>query len=276
MCFEVTFAITENEFGTNYFSWWIPCRLFSWLLGSCFQVRLCTRIYNRSERYVKLWYHQTEWLTIAVHCLWSPQLASQPVELCLVSPLLLVLFFPPHSLLSSAWCPLLFLPPHSLLISAWCPLLFLPPHSLLSSVWCPLLFLPPHRLLSSAWCPPLVPSAPQSVELCLVSPLLLVLASATYIFNIQHVLLYMTISFQLLHLGVVHLLQDVALHRCPPLVSVKCHLLQVVPFFIAMSSCHLRFGCSLRLFLLLACQSVQPLVQLLSPFSSALSIYCRM
>ena len=45
-------------------------------------------------------------------------------------------------------------------------------------------------------------------------------------------------------LGFVHPLQNVALHQCPPSSSVA-FLFQVVPSFLAMSSCHLLLGRSL-------------------------------
>ena len=65
------------------------------------------------------------------------------------------------------------------------------------------------------------------------------------------------------HLGFVHPLQDVALHQCHPLSSVA-FLIQVVPSFFAMSSCHLLPGHPLDLFPLLSCHSVGRLVHLSS------------
>ena len=66
------------------------------------------------------------------------------------------------------------------------------------------------------------------------------------------------------HLGLVHPLQDVALHQCLPLSSVCCFLFQVVLTFPVMSSCQLVLGRPLDLFPLLGCHSVQRLVHLLS------------
>ena len=51
-------------------------------------------------------------------------------------------------------------------------------------------------------------------------------------------------------LGFVHPLQDVALHQCLPLFFVA-FLIQVVPSFLVMSSCHLLLGRPLDLFPLL-------------------------
>ena len=65
------------------------------------------------------------------------------------------------------------------------------------------------------------------------------------------------------HLGFVHPLQDVALHQCLPSSSVA-FLIQVVPSFSVMSSCHLLLGRPLDLFPLLGCHSVHRLVHLLS------------
>ena len=66
------------------------------------------------------------------------------------------------------------------------------------------------------------------------------------------------------HLGFVHPLQDVALHQCLPSSSVVAFLIQVVPSFSVMSSCHLLLGRPLDLFPLLGCHSVHRLVHLLS------------
>ena len=66
-----------------------------------------------------------------------------------------------------------------------------------------------------------------------------------------------------LHLGFVHPLQDVALHQYLPSSSVA-FLIQVVPSFSGMSSCHLLLGRPLVLFPLLGCHSVHRLVHLLS------------
>ena len=62
------------------------------------------------------------------------------------------------------------------------------------------------------------------------------------------------------HLGFVHPLHIYVFH-C--LLSVA-FLFQVVPSFLAMSSCHLLLGRPLDLFPLLGCHSVQRLVHLLS------------
>ena len=66
------------------------------------------------------------------------------------------------------------------------------------------------------------------------------------------------------HLGFVHPLQDVALHKCLPLYSVCCFPVPSGSHLPCMSSCHLLLNSPLDLFPLLGCHSVQRLVQLLS------------
>ena len=65
-------------------------------------------------------------------------------------------------------------------------------------------------------------------------------------------------------LGFVDPLQDVTLHQCLQSYSVSAFLFQVVPSFLAMSSCHHLLDRPLDLFPLLGCHSVQRLVHLLS------------
>ena len=69
------------------------------------------------------------------------------------------------------------------------------------------------------------------------------------------------IDFSTFHLGLVHPLQDVALHQY--FLSVA-FLFEVVASFPVMSSCRLLLGCPLDPFPLLGCHSVQCLVHLLS------------
>ena len=82
-----------------------------------------------------------------------------------------------------------------------------------------------------------------------------------------NVLYFLVCLYSAFHLSLsprlFHSLQDVALHQCLPLCSVA-FLFQVVPSFLAMSSCHLLHGRPLDLFPLLGCYSVQRLVHLFS------------